>query len=239
MNSHRTMKIVVTDSSRDIGRPRDLDEHVSRRQLLELAFGGPGGPLQPGCGEGAASPRTRIPAMTVASSAHAVLVAIRRGVLSSIASSIACWRCPTAAALVVSRVSPASVSTSSGTMAKTSRLPTERMLTPCSGRDETVPGCAVVDDAIEEVAGSLGALRRRPRQDRGAENGDRTIVVAEEGRPAPGVAVDTSCDRSCAATRTWTTAAAAISATPSATASQPHGKIRRPFAVFHDVLAIG
>ena len=45
-----------------------------------------------------------------------------------------------AAAVVVSRVSPASVSTSSGKMAKTSRLPTERMLTPCSGRDDTVPG---------------------------------------------------------------------------------------------------
>ncbi len=45
-----------------------------------------------------------------------------------------------AAAVAASRVSPASALTSSGTMAKTSRLPTERMLTPCSGRDDTGPG---------------------------------------------------------------------------------------------------
>ena len=47
------------------------------------------------------------------------------------------------------------------------------------------PWRAVVDDAIEELAGSLGALRRRPRQDRGAENGDLTVVVDQGGRLRP------------------------------------------------------
>ena len=175
--------------------------------------------------------------MTVASSAQAVLVAIRRGVLSSMASSIACWRCPTAAAVVASRVSPASVSTSSGRRAKTSRVPTETMLTPCSGRDETVPGCAVVDDAIEALAGSLGALRRRPRQDRGAENGDLTVVVDEGGRLRRRrrrhelrqiLRRDADVDDGGGDQRH-----------AKRDRAQPGGKTRRRFAVFHNVLAIG
>ena len=153
--------------------------------------------------------------MTVASSAHAVLVAIRRGVPE------------------LDRFVDRLLEVPDGRRARglqglsRERVDVERNdgedVAAADGEDAGAlqrarrdrPWLAVVDNAIEAVAGSLGPLRRRPRQDRRAENGDLTVVVLK-GAAWPGVAVDTSWVRSCAATRTWT-AAAAINATPSAT----------------------
>ena len=200
---------------RDIGRPRDLDEHVSRRQLLELPFGDPGRPYNqvavkaprhqdqdPGDdrrqqrprGAGGDSPRRPELDRFVDR-----LLEVPDGRRARGLQGLSRER------VDVERDDGEDVAAADGENAGALQR---------ARRDR--PWLAVVDNAIEAVAGSLGPLRRRPRQDRRAENGDLTVVVDSGGPPAPGVAVDTSWVRSCAATRTWTTAAA-INATPSAT----------------------
>ena len=79
--------------------------------------------------------------MTVASSAHAALVAIRLGVLSSTGFVDRLLETPDGfRPFLASSVSPASPLTSSGKRAKGTRVPTQTMLTPCSERDDTLPG---------------------------------------------------------------------------------------------------
>jgi hypothetical protein len=176
--------------------------------------------------------------MTVASSAQAVLVAIRRGVLSSIASSTACWRCPMAAAVALlqglsrERID---VEREDGEDVAAADREDADALKRARRRG---PWRAFVDDAIEELAGSPGAFRRRARQDRGAENGDLAVVVDEGGRLR-------RCRRRYELRQILRRDAdvddggGGNQRHAKRDRAQPHGKARRPVAVFHNVSAIG
>ena len=220
---------------RDIGRPRDFDEHVSRRQLLELPFGDPGRPYNqvavkaprhqdqdPGDerrqqrprGAGRYSPRR--PELDRFVDRLLKVPDGRRGRgLQGLSRE----------RVDVEREDGEDVAAADGEDADALQR---------ARRDR--PWRAVVDDAIEAVAGSLGPLRRRPRQDRRAEHGDLTVVVDEGGRLRR-CRRRHELSRSCAATRTWT--AAGNQRHAKRDRAQPHGKTRRPVAVFHNVLAIG
>ena len=223
------------DPSRDIRRLRGLDEHVSRRQLLELAFCGPGspfhqhamkaqrppeqGPRDECCQQrprGAGCDPPRRPELD--------------GFVDCLLETPDGFRGLGLQGLARERVD---VERQEGkNIAAADRDHADALQR--TRRDR--PRRAVVDDAIEEVAGGPGALRGRPGQDRGPENGDLTVVVGQDGG-FPGrrrrqelrqiLSHDAGVDRGGGHDQRATRGA-----------SQPGGKIRRRFAVVHVVLEV-